>query len=185
MSKPRSKQKQEETKKATATTRTEKYTKKTVRKKVEVTYEQPDAHAIEVFQKYQFLSNPAPDQSKTGANLRLYIQTAQEYLHQFKPARDSEFSEYDDLDLTNLRNQRLADIRPLKDRGLEHLKYYLINGKYGPKRVAQGYKKGKLGDVLDIDDDEALLQYFLKQSGDKAKFAEMLREKQSKLLELE
>ena len=31
--------------------------------------------------------------------------------------RDSEFTEYDDLDLTDLRMKRFAEIRPMRERG--------------------------------------------------------------------
>lgn len=49
-------------------------------------------------------------QSKTGTNIKNYIENADEYIRNFSPARNSEFSEHSEMDMTRLHESRHAEI---------------------------------------------------------------------------
>jgi hypothetical protein len=58
------------------------------------------------------------------------------------------------MDLTTLKNSRLAEIRPMKDKGLENIEVFKIARKRNGEMAG---KMDKIDDLLNYDDQELLL----------------------------
>ena len=71
---------------------------------VQIVYESEDAYAAEAFKKYMLFQEL--DKGKTGPQIKEFVVKADYYLENFKTSRDSEFSEYDEIDLTRLKQER-------------------------------------------------------------------------------
>ncbi|CDW82160.1 UNKNOWN [Stylonychia lemnae] len=157
------------------------------RKKKEITqivYEQEDQHSVDVFKKYLFLQQ-SKDQSKAGQSIKNFIEMSEYYMENFKHTRDSEFSNYDDMDLTNLKELRKAEIEAIRGGKSRGLDVYHIN-----RKQKQGSLKLEKYDRVDdiqsdqILDEDQLIAHMQKKQDEKSRLAEGIRDKQSKLMEL-
>eukprot|EP00347_Sterkiella_histriomuscorum_P013604 403364082 len=108
------------------------------------------------------------------------------YLQNFHASRDSEFSEYDDLDLTDIKEARKAEIEAIRGGKSQNIDIYQINRKLKQGSAFKLEKYDKVSDLAhdQTDDEEKLIAHFLKKRDEKAKLAEGLRDKQQRMLEL-
>lgn len=136
-----------------------------------IIYEPEDYHATDVFKKHLFVSNEYPDQSKVGAQIKSYIEMLEYYKQMFKGTRDSEFSEYSDIDLTEIRNARLAAIKAIRkgqvdDEINKHLEIYHIKRKRRGRNILPGQDDDvDFTDMEDLyeevtDDEDKLIEYY-------------------------
>lgn len=84
-------------------------------------------------------------------------------MQNFKAHRDSEFSEYDDIDLTKLHAQRNADIDIVKDRKKNIEVCRRVLNKRGTKKILNKYET--VGDI-EVDqevDEDKLIELYVKK----------------------
>lgn len=122
--------------------------------------------------------------AKAGTQIKNYVEQSEYYMQNFKVHRDSEFSEYDDIDLTKLHNQRNAEIDIVKDRKKNIDVYRREINKRGTMKQNPKYES-----VADIEvdqevDEDKLIELYVKKQEQKAKLSEQLRDRQSRLMHL-
>lgn len=74
--------------------------------------------------------------------IKNYIETAEDFIKNFKGTRDSEFSEYEELDLTKLREARHAEIVAIRDKNT-NIDIYRVNRKKRGARKDFAIKYGE------------------------------------------
>lgn len=72
------------------------------------------------------------------------------YLQNFQASRDSEFSEYDDLDLTDIKEARKAEIEAIRGGKSQNIDIYQIKRKL---KQGSAFKLEKYDKVSDLATD--------------------------------
>ena len=128
------------------------------------------------------------DQTKAGTSIKGYIENSDQFMNNFKATRDSEFSQYSEIGqdmIEKLHENRNAEIGIIKGENSANIDLIKVSRKnQGSKFKQESYQK--IDDLKEdkTEDEEKLLEHFLKKRDDKAKFAEVVRVRQAKLSEL-
>ena len=122
-----------------------------------------------MYNKYKLLLSDYPASSKAGRTIKEYIENADHFLENFKGTRDSEFSDYGEMDLEQLRRTRMAEIKEIRDK-YKNVEIYQV--RKNRRRNQKGYS-GSSKEMDDIyenntDDEEKLISHFKKQRQRKA-----------------